>query len=78
MILDFDQEYERAEQRRPFSNGFEGLQWTDRWCERCVRDWPPGCALLDVAFNERTPAAWTENHPSSLANRYTCTEWTGR
>ena len=78
MILDFDQEYERAEQRRPFRNGFEGLQWTDRWCERCVRDWPPGCTLLAVADLDRTPAAWAEITPASPAGRYACAEWTGR
>lgn len=71
-LLSYDEEYERAHDVSPFSNGFEGETWMDLWCVDCAKE--PDCPLLVVALMGRTPRPWTERQPMSL-NRYTCHEY---
>ncbi|HLU99158.1 MAG TPA: hypothetical protein VKZ89_20175 [Thermobifida alba] len=74
----------RSRDRTPFSNGTEGAAWMAAWCHRCVHDADardmngPGCPLVFVAIQGRTPAEWDdgprdENGLYGLADQYQCT-----
>lgn len=78
MMLSVDDEYDRAAQRAPFSNGFEGESWMSHWCEQCSRDADDECPLVTVAFLGRVPRQWTLLTPNSLTHRYACREFKPR
>lgn len=72
-LLSQDEEYNRARDGAPFSNGFEGDSWMALWCEDgCVQE--PTCPLIVVSMLNKTPAPWQDREPGGL-NRYTCTEY---
>ena len=75
----FDAAMEQAADRPPFSNGFEGDAWMERWCYQCVHEANPdetgACPILTAAMVGKTPAAWTPVDPRSLGNQYSCTEF---
>lgn len=62
----YDEAWEAATDKRPFSNGTEGYAWQDNWCGSCLNDSEQmvdegrGCPLLLVALMDRTPAEWIE------------------
>ncbi|WP_435109755.1 hypothetical protein [Nocardiopsis synnemataformans] len=61
-----------------FSNGTEGAAWMGTWCDTCVHDVDarrmdgPGCELVFIALEGKTPAEWIETAPFSLTDRYQC------
>ena len=77
----YDEEWERAASRVPFSNGTAWDMWAFRWCEQCVNDGmggtdpdgKPWCPLITVALAGRTPAQWTEKTPP--LQDYECSEF---
>lgn len=82
-----DEAFEAARDERPFSNGTEGYDWMEAWCERCVHDVDHentgGCPLVAVAFLQRTPVEWVEGPRSadggySIQGQYECTEFQKR
>lgn len=79
-LLGFTEEWRRAAQATPFSNGTEGEAWEAAWCDTCKHNEPepPGCQLLDVALLGRTPYPWERMAPGSLARKYICHEWISR
>ena len=78
-ILSYDEEFERAADRVPFSNSFEGDVWMANWCEQCRQEANENmCPLLDIASLGRTPVQWTETNSGGLADRYECSDRVGR
>lgn len=75
MILDVDQETQRARPIAPFSNGTEGDAWLERWCHRCANDHGESCPLVLVSYLGLTPAAWEPDQPHSLGAQYRCVEF---
>lgn len=83
----FDEALAASADKPAFSNGTEGLDWMDNWCDRCVHDRSSrlsvapdprngglvGCALVAVALVQRTPAEWIEQE--SGPDRYHCVEF---
>lgn len=66
-LPDFKDAFERALDKRPFSNGDEGYGWMWANCDQCVHDKPAredhpenGCPLIMVALLEKTPAEWLD------------------
>jgi hypothetical protein len=72
--LDADAEFNRADEKPPFANGFEGDMWMSAWCERCAHY--EDCPLILVAVMGRTPFPWVPDEPGSLTRRYTCARYT--
>lgn len=72
----FDEITSDAKQQSPFSNGFQGESWMDRWCwAPCKKDRDSSCPLVLAAYSGYTPKEWTEVNPGGLADRYHCSEF---
>lgn len=69
----YEEAWEHAVDRRPFSNGTEGYAWMDNWCYRCKNDGDhlddPGCPLVLVALMGRTPSEWFEQPWGQIRGR---------
>ncbi len=68
-----------ASDRPAFSTGTEFDAWSERFCDRCAHE-DHGrsvfCPILSVAMlDERTPAEWVPDQPSSLGRQYRCVEF---
>lgn len=67
----------------PFSNGTERECWMDNQCHRCVHDADlrrgtgPGCVLLSVLYEDRTPAEWIPDKPDHLGQQFRCIYFRG-
>jgi hypothetical protein len=65
----YDDAFEKAADRPPFSNGSMWEIWSYRNCERCVNDGMGAgddelqCPLILVALTGRTPAEWADGNP---------------
>lgn len=75
MIMDLDEELERAEDSPPFSNSTDGDAWTGRWCESCALNVNDDCPLLTVALLGKTPFGWITVNRMSLSRQYLCAEY---
>lgn len=80
--------WNEARDEPPFSNGTEGDGWVYANCGTCWHDREqrnteilgPGCPLVMVALNGRTPIQWLDgprdNHGRySIAGQYHCVEY---
>ena len=80
-MREYNEAFEAALDKAAFSNGTEGMSWTDAWCDRCLHDKPArdgsgeGCPLVLVALMGRTPSEWIEHDRFSLGDRYHCIEF---
>ncbi|MGI5162761.1 hypothetical protein ACQEU3_47145 [Spirillospora sp. CA-253888] len=74
----YEQALATSREGGPFSNGTERECWMDRNCRRCIHDKDlrdgtgPGCVLISVLYEGRTPAEWTEDVPMSLDRQVRC------
>lgn len=90
-VPDFNDAFERALDKRPFSNGDEGYGWMWANCDQCVHDRPArqdhpenGCPLIMVALLDKTPAEWLDQKqmgpggiqlPFRIESQYHCMYW---
>jgi hypothetical protein len=78
MLPTYEQALATSRDEAAFSNGFEGEHWLEANCCQCLNDADartgqgPGCVLVLISLEGRTPAEWTETNPRGLSNRYQC------
>lgn len=74
----YEQALATSREGAPFSNGTEGECWLEANCYRCLNDAEfrrsegPGCVLVMLSYEDRTPAEWVLDKPGHLGQKYRC------